>query len=439
MVFALAACGEKDDPRSLAKRYYELSVKRDDGSATAQELEKWGKIRRKRQRWAKEFIEKMNSGKGVNMANDPSTIFEGTLEKLQSGELTLDNPARTTRTEPQKTAVPSREAASAEDAPEGTPQTIGGGIKYYIYRGNDLLRVRSEPDTSTDNIVTRLADGDRVALLETGKTASMDGISAPWLKIKTADGNTGWVFSGYLIAETANNANAENAGTTMPANANAAPESDFSVGLTASGKGVVITGYTGSGGAVVIPAKIHGYPVREIGKSAFKDRPALTSVTIPDGVTEIGEEAFEGCRGLTAVTIPGSVTTIGERAFYDCAGLAAVTIPGSVKTIGRWAFSNCSRLASVTISNGVTEIYSGAFSYCTSLASITIPDSVKSIEIGTFSGCANLATVTISPVAGREWGISSEYIPPADIFDECHKLSLASQAALRAAGYKGSF
>jgi hypothetical protein len=91
-------------------------------------------------------------------------------------------------------------ATSATGTSSG--KSSDGGDKYYIYHGNDLLRVRSEPDTSADNIVHRLADSDKVVLLETGKMDSMDGINAPWFKVKTMDGKTGWVFSGYLTAIT---------------------------------------------------------------------------------------------------------------------------------------------------------------------------------------------------------------------------------------------
>ena len=41
-------------------------------------------------------------------------------------------------------------------------------------------------------------------------------------------------------------------------------------------------------------------------------------------VTEIGKQAFEDCSALTSVNIPASVTTIGEGAFSECGGLTSV-------------------------------------------------------------------------------------------------------------------
>jgi len=67
-----------------------------------------------------------------------------------------------------------------------------------VYYATQNLRLRSEPDTSTDNRIKSIPAGERVELLETGKTQTIDGISAPWFRVKTEDGTTGWAFSGFL-------------------------------------------------------------------------------------------------------------------------------------------------------------------------------------------------------------------------------------------------
>jgi hypothetical protein len=135
---------------------------------------------------------------------------------------------------------------------------------------------------------------------------------------------------------------------------------------------ITITGYTGPGGAVTIPASTNGYPVVRIGESAFYNQYGLTSVTIPNSVTDIGDWAFSFCTGLTSVTMTNSITLIGLGAFNECNALANLAIPNSVVFILSFAFYGCSSLTSVTIPASVTVIGEGPFSGCPSLTAITV-------------------------------------------------------------------
>jgi BspA type Leucine rich repeat region (6 copies) len=163
--------------------------------------------------------------------------------------------------------------------------------------------------------------------------------------------------------------------------------------FTTNSGALTITGYTGPGGAVTIPATTNGYPITSIGAQAFSGT-GLTSVTIPDSVTSIGQEAFYGCTNLTNAMIPNSVTSIGQAAFDECTSLTSVTVPNGVTSIGEAAFIDCTSLTSVTIPNSVTNIAEAAFDGCTSLTSVTIPHSVTGIGEYAFSG-SGLTNVTI--------------------------------------------
>ena len=127
----------------------------------------------------------------------------------------------------------------------------------------------------------------------------------------------------------------------------------------------------------------------------FYNCTALTSITIPNGVTSIGDYAFQNCSNLASIYIPAGVTTIGEGAFYKCTSLTSITIPDSVTSIGTATFYYCSNLASIYIPAGVTSIEPSAFYYCSKLTSITIPDSVTSIGTAAFYHCDSLTSITI--------------------------------------------
>ena len=138
-----------------------------------------------------------------------------------------------------------------------------------------------------------------------------------------------------------------------------------------------VTGYeSGLAGEVDIPATItyasKTYTVTSIGKRAFEECEAITTVTIPEGVTNIGLNAFYGCTALTAVTIPNSMTSIEEKAFYGCKALEAITIPAGMTSIGYSAFYGCTALTAVTIPASVTSIENLVFGNCTSLTQINV-------------------------------------------------------------------
>jgi hypothetical protein len=61
----------------------------------------------------------------------------------------------------------------------------------------DRLTLRSEASTRA-SAITVLPLAAQVQKLEEGSTVTIDGIRAPWFRVVTSSGETGWVFSGYL-------------------------------------------------------------------------------------------------------------------------------------------------------------------------------------------------------------------------------------------------
>ena len=100
------------------------------------------------------------------------------------------------------------------------------------------------------------------------------------------------------------------------------------------------------GGTEEINHKIPNY--------AFGSCNALTSITVPEGITTIGTAAFAGCTQASSITLPDSLVTIGDRAFAcsidgDNKQLTALTIPENVETIGASAFYGYTELTTVTV------------------------------------------------------------------------------------------
>lgn len=170
--------------------------------------------------------------------------------------------------------------------------------------------------------------------------------------------------------------------------ASALQEGDYT--YTVSGSEATITGYTGSGGNIVIPDQLGGFPVRFIAENSFASKSTLTGVVIPDSVTEIYTQAFRYCQNLQSVTFGTEVTVIGQSAFDYAVSLTDVILPEKLSHVSGGAFSNCTALTKVVIPNASATIGMYAFEFCTSLTSVTIGTGVNLITSYAFKDCPSL-------------------------------------------------
>ena len=239
--------------------------------------------------------------------------------------------------------------------------------------------------------------------------------------------------------------------------------------------GIRITKYRGNRMDVIIPKRIEGAPVTEIGAEAFFMIRLLKSVRFPGTLRRIGKRAFKWCSDLTEITIPSSVTNIDDEAFSDCTQLRKVIIQSDSTTIhhnafrnhgrdfrlikpqdqrpaakfrytstgvfvridkyignqteaiipteidglpvmliGNRAFMDCTLLKHVSIPPTVLNIGHNAFTNCSSLEAVEIPDSVISIGLQAFKDCKNLTRVKLS---NSLWSLSNS------IFCDCSSLA----------------
>jgi len=134
--------------------------------------------------------------------------------------------------------------------------------------------------------------------------------------------------------------------------------------LVLSGGALTISTYVaingGPGAAVYIPPVIGGYPVRNIGASAFPGV-AIASITIPDSVQNIENSAFQGCFFLKDINLGNGVTNIGQNAFAS-SGLERLTLPASITSLSSTAFNSATLLNRIYFKGNAPSLDSSLFS-----------------------------------------------------------------------------
>lgn len=117
-------------------------------------------------------------------------------------------------------------------------------------------------------------------------------------------------------------------------------------GLKVDSETGIITDYTGTDSAVIIPEYMNinnGDNTVDVIK-----------------ITGISENAFRGNKNIKAVILSDFITEIPDNAFADCTSL--IGIGGrSITKIGNSAFSGCESFAGGVISEGITEVGTNAF------------------------------------------------------------------------------
>lgn len=142
-----------------------------------------------------------------------------------------------------------------------------------------------------------------------------------------------------------------------------------------------------------------GKNVKSIGNYAFRNQIHVTSLNIDPEVSglTIGTYAFYNLDALTTLTLPEGITSIGNNAFYNCDGLETVTVPASVTSFGTNVFNQCSALKTATFAEGspLTEIPAYTFYYCQQLETVTLPTGITTLGTYAFYYCTSLTELIL--------------------------------------------
>mgnify|MGYP002330132595 FL=1 len=91
-----------------------------------------------------------------------------------------------------------------------------------------------------------------------------------------------------------------------------------------------ITGYSGTAANLIVPDKLDGYTVTEIGKLCFSGNITLVSLKLPDTVTRIGTKAFAYCTNLASINYPLHLESAGDYYnggyLFDGTRISSITV-----------------------------------------------------------------------------------------------------------------
>lgn len=183
------------------------------------------------------------------------------------------------------------------------------------------------------------------------------------------------------------------------------PDDDYSYVIDAGH--ATITGYSGPGGAIVIPSELGGYEVQAIGNRSFEECNTITSVAVLGNISVIGEYAFSACSELATIAISGNVTSIGIGAFLHCYSLAAIDVDGSNTNYssieGLLYDKNATTLIQcpggksgvISLPDSVSFIGTRAFNTCPFVTSISLPMNISGVGEYSFLQCNSLTSIDV--------------------------------------------
>lgn len=166
-------------------------------------------------------------------------------------------------------------------------------------------------------------------------------------------------------------------------------------------------------GSVIIPSRIDGYPVTQIGENAFSGCSLVTAITLPVSVKALASKAFSGLTNLDRFDFSGTLIQwcaisfkdgssvpfgITDNVYIDNSPISQIpyTALTGITKIGAYSFYNCATLMSIGFPSSLNTIGNYAFYGNDGLTQITIPASVSSIGVGVFNACSNLENIEVA-------------------------------------------
>ncbi|QTQ15193.1 leucine-rich repeat protein [Treponema parvum] len=117
------------------------------------------------------------------------------------------------------------------------------------------------------------------------------------------------------------------------------------------------------------------------------------SYSVPPGVTELAFGSFRKIPALTSVTLPDGLKRIGDYVVWECPNIATLELPLSLEFIGHYSLTDL-KVSSMVVPENVKELRSYVLSSCDNLTSVELPSTLKSMRYLSLSYNPALTTVT---------------------------------------------
>ncbi|WP_315601960.1 leucine-rich repeat domain-containing protein, partial [Treponema socranskii] len=95
--------------------------------------------------------------------------------------------------------------------------------------------------------------------------------------------------------------------------------------------------------------------VTKLADASLSNVPALTSVTLPDGLKTIEEFVLVGCENLVALNLPSSLKSIGWRSLWRIK-VSSIVVPENITQLWDLFLSRCPELTSVELPSTLTKM-----------------------------------------------------------------------------------
>jgi len=114
--------------------------------------------------------------------------------------------------------------------------------------------------------------------------------------------------------------------------------------------------------------------------------------TVPASVIRLRDGSFSSVPALTSLTLPNGLKAIEDKVLVDCENLVALTLPSSLESIG-WRSLWSIKVSSMVVPENITQLLDLFLSYCPELTSVELPSTLTEMSGEVLADDPKLKTV----------------------------------------------